>query len=230
MEEPAEIRTIYGSSSGGGDSNRTRKAYSRSSDPNLTFIEDDARGIQHPHDDALVVARTIANHKVYGILVDTGSSADVIYSKLFKRIGIDRSHLRPMKTPLDGFAEDRMISEGAISLPVTTGEGHHQVILLVNFLIVNVSSIHNVIMGRPSLNAMRAVVSTYHLMMKFPAEGGVGYLQGYQCEARRCFVVAVRKGSVKQAMRTTPRLNQPSSDEDEDEDEDKPPTRSTFFG
>ncbi|XP_058099791.1 uncharacterized protein LOC131244159 [Magnolia sinica] len=110
----------------------------------------------------------------------------------------DRSHLRLVKTPLHGFAGDKVISEGAISLPMTTGEGQHQVTLLVD-LIVNVPSVHNVILGRPSLNAMRVIVSTYHFMMKFPIEG-VGYLRGDQCEAQRCYSMAVRKGSVKQAL------------------------------
>ncbi|XP_058106332.1 uncharacterized protein LOC131249544 [Magnolia sinica] len=197
VEEPIEIRTIYGGSSSGGDLNRARKAHSRSSDPehyvnlakrpkkefrvspcNLTFTEDDAHGIQHPYDDALVVAMTIANEKVFHILVDSGSSANVIYSEAFERMGIDRSRLRPVNTPLHGFVGDKVISEGAISLPVTAGEGQQQVTLLVNFLVVNVPSVHNVILGRPSLNAMRAVVFTYYLMMKFPAECGVGYLRG----------------------------------------------------
>ncbi|XP_058104460.1 uncharacterized protein LOC131248270 [Magnolia sinica] len=115
-------------------------------------------------------------------------------------MGIDRLRLRPVETPLHGFAGDRVISEGAISLPVTAGEGQSQVTLLVDFLVVNVPSVHNIILGRPSLNAMRAVVSNYHLMMKFPVEGGVGYVQGDQREARRCYSVAVRKGSVKQAL------------------------------
>ncbi|XP_058092147.1 uncharacterized protein LOC131238038 [Magnolia sinica] len=195
MEEPTEIRTIFGGLSGGGDSNRARKAHSRKSDPehyvhlterpskelrvspcNLTFTEEDAHGIQHPHNDALVVTMTIANRKVYCILVNTGSSADVIYSEAFERIGILRSHFRPVKTPLHGFAGERVISEGVISLPVTVEEGQHQVTLMVDFLVVNVSSVYNVILSRPSLNAMRVVVSTYHLMMKFLAEGGIGYL------------------------------------------------------
>ncbi|XP_058070913.1 uncharacterized protein LOC131219947 [Magnolia sinica] len=47
---------------------------------------------------------------------------------------------------------------------------------------------------------MRAVVSTYHLMMKFPAEGGTGYLQGHQCEIWKCYAIVVKKGSVKQAL------------------------------
>ncbi|XP_058075973.1 uncharacterized protein LOC131224689 [Magnolia sinica] len=81
------------------------------------------------------------------------------------------------KDPLHGFAGERVISEGAISLPVTVGEGQHQVTLMVDFLVVNVPSVHNDILGRPSLNVMRAVVSTYHLMMKFPAEGRIGYLR-----------------------------------------------------
>ncbi|XP_058111240.1 uncharacterized protein LOC131254266 [Magnolia sinica] len=143
---------------------------------------------------------TIANHKVYHILVDTGSSVDVIYSEAFERMKISRSCLRPMKTPLYGFAGERVISEGAISLLVIAGEGQHQVTLMVDFLIVNVPSVHNVILGRPSLNAMRAVVSTYHLMMKFSAKGGIGYLRGDQCEAQRCYAIAVKKGSVKQVL------------------------------
>ncbi|XP_058075798.1 uncharacterized protein LOC131224291 [Magnolia sinica] len=125
-EDPAEMRTIFGGSSDGGDSNRAQKAHSRKSNPehyihmterpskelqvspcSLTFTEDDAYGIHHPQDDALVVTMTIANHKVYRILVDTGSSADVIYSEAFKRIGIPRSHLRLVKTPLHGFTGER---------------------------------------------------------------------------------------------------------------------------
>ncbi|XP_058068317.1 uncharacterized protein LOC131217413 [Magnolia sinica] len=119
-EDPTEIRTIFGGSSRGGDSNRARKAYCRRSDPehnihlnkelcvsscSMTFSEDDACGIQHPHDDALVVTMTIANYKVYRILIDTESSADVIYFEAFERIGVLRSHFRPVKTPCMALSE-----------------------------------------------------------------------------------------------------------------------------
>ncbi|XP_058078992.1 uncharacterized protein LOC131227260 [Magnolia sinica] len=214
-EELVEIRTIFGGSSSRGDSNIAHKAHSRKSDPKhyvhmterprkelrvnlagLTFTEDDTPGIQHPHDDALVVTMTIANHKVYRILVDTRSSANVIYLEAFERMGIPKSNFRPVKSPLHSLAGEMVISKGAISLPMTVGEGRHQVTLLVDFLVVNVPSVYNVILGRPSLNAMRAVVSTYHLMMKFSTEGRVGYLRGDQREARKCYAIAVRKGSV----------------------------------
>ncbi|XP_058084553.1 uncharacterized protein LOC131232336 [Magnolia sinica] len=213
MEEPAEIRTIFRGSSGGGDSNRARKAHSQKFDLehyvhltkwpskelqvspcSLTFMEEDAREIQHPHDDALVVIMTIVNCKVYQIWVDTRSSVDVIYSESFERMGIPRSHLRPVKTPLHDFARERVIFEVAISLLVTAGEGQHQATLMVDFLVVNVPSVHNVILGRPSLNAMGAVVSTYHLMIKFPAEGGTRYIRGDQREAWNAMLLQSRRG------------------------------------
>ncbi|XP_058099689.1 uncharacterized protein LOC131244036 [Magnolia sinica] len=113
---------------------------------------------------------------------------------------INKSWLRPIRTPLQCFASDKVISEGAISLSVTAGEGRNQVTLLVDFLVVNTPSAYNAILGRPSLNSMRAVVSTYHLMMKFPALGGIEYLRGDQREGQRCYSVAFRKGVVKQAL------------------------------
>ncbi|XP_058111682.1 uncharacterized protein LOC131254998 [Magnolia sinica] len=141
VKEMVEICTIFGGSSGEGDSNRARKAHSQKFIPehyvhltersrkdlrvspySLTFTEDDACGIYHPHDDGLVVMMTIANHKVYCILVDTGSSTVVIYSEAFEKIRIPRSCFRHVKTLLHGFAGERVISEGAIFLPVTVGE------------------------------------------------------------------------------------------------------------
>ncbi|XP_058082420.1 uncharacterized protein LOC131230525 [Magnolia sinica] len=137
---------------------RAHKAHSRSSDAehyvnlaerlkkelrvnpcSLTFTEDNVCEIHHPHDDALVVGMIIANRKVFCILVDIGNSADVIYSEAFERIGIDRSRLRPKKTPLHGFVGDKVFSEGAISLPVIVGEGQHQVTLLVDFLALTIN-------------------------------------------------------------------------------------------
>ncbi|XP_058075807.1 uncharacterized protein LOC131224301 [Magnolia sinica] len=143
-KEATEIRTIYGGPSSGRDSNWAHKAHYRNTDPehyiysakgpmtefrvstyNLMFTEDDTHGIQQPHDDALVVAMTIANHKVYRILVDIGSSADILYSKAFDKMGIDRSRLRLVNTPLHGFAGDKVIFEGVISLPIIAVEGQN---------------------------------------------------------------------------------------------------------
>ena len=78
----------------------------------------------------------------------------------------------------------KVYAEGVIQLPVTFGIRPAQVTQMVDFLLVNQPSTYNAIIGRPTLNALRAVVSTYHLAMKFPIEDLVGKVRGDQAEPR----------------------------------------------
>ncbi|XP_058071075.1 uncharacterized protein LOC131220120 [Magnolia sinica] len=152
-----EIRTIVGGPQGGGDSNNARKTYARSisrpeseililSRPSkekkrekycISFTDKDARGIFHPHNDALVVTLTIANRKVFRILVNTGLSADVLFTQVFDKISVKRSTLRPILTPLIGFSGGQVLPEGVVSLPLTTGNSPQQATVMVDFLIVD---------------------------------------------------------------------------------------------
>ncbi|XP_010265877.1 PREDICTED: uncharacterized protein LOC104603518 [Nelumbo nucifera] len=49
----------------------------------IYFTEDDVRGIQHPHDDALVIKLRINDFEVKRILVDSGSSTDILFKTTF---------------------------------------------------------------------------------------------------------------------------------------------------
>jgi len=54
---------------------------------------------------------------------------------------------------------------------------------MIDFLVVDAPSAYNAILGRGTLNAIGAVVSTSHLMMKFiPTEAGVGVESGHHGE------------------------------------------------
>ena len=56
-------------------------------------------------------------------------------------------------------------------------------------------SAYNAILDRPDLNALRAVVSTYHLKLKFSTSQGIGEVRGDQDLARHCYNIALqRKG------------------------------------
>ncbi|KAL0406388.1 UNVERIFIED_CONTAM: Retrovirus-related Pol polyprotein from transposon opus [Sesamum latifolium] len=50
------------------------------------------------------------------------------------------------------------------------------------------------LLGRPTLNTFQAVISTYHMKIKFPTPGGVGEVQGDPLQSRRCYVDTIRKG------------------------------------
>ena len=52
--------------------------------PIIGFSEDDARRLHHPHDDALVVSVRVGDYNVHRMLVDNGSSADILYYLAFQ--------------------------------------------------------------------------------------------------------------------------------------------------
>ena len=77
---------------------------------------------------------------------------------------------------------------GIISLSVVVGAYPRQITKDVNFLVVDCPSSYNTIIRRPTLNSWKAVISTYHLSVKFPTEHGVGQVQGDQLAVRECYL------------------------------------------
>ncbi|KAL0451875.1 UNVERIFIED_CONTAM: hypothetical protein Slati_1165600 [Sesamum latifolium] len=58
------------------------------------------------------------------------------------------------------------------------GRGTARKTCLLKFLVVDVPSAYNVILAKPTLNTFQAVISTYHMKIKFPTLGGIGEVQG----------------------------------------------------
>ena len=87
----------------------------------ITFTEEDIRGIQTSHDDAVVVSAMIANYDVKKILVDNGSSTNVLFYSIFFRMRLSTDQLRRVSTPLVAFTGDAVAVEGEIALSVTVG-------------------------------------------------------------------------------------------------------------
>ena len=67
-----------------------------------------------------------------------------------------------------------MFPLGAVTLSVTIGEYPQQITKDVTFLVVDCSSVYTMPF---SDNSWKAVTSTYHLMIKFPTNYGVGELR-----------------------------------------------------
>ena len=47
--------------------------------PVIGFFEEDAQRLHHPHDDALVVSLRIGDYNMQWVLVNNGSSTDILY-------------------------------------------------------------------------------------------------------------------------------------------------------
>ncbi|KAK3002492.1 hypothetical protein RJ639_022571 [Escallonia herrerae] len=211
-ENAGIINTISGGLAAGGSSGRARKAYARevyitSQPPDkksktvpvaaVTFSDEDSKDIQTPHDDPLVITVRTGNFDVKRVLVDNGSSAEILFFDAFKKMNIPTDRLRKMDTPLYGFSNHPVAAEGIIALPVAIGTPPAQANFILDFVVVKVPSAYNAILGRPALNQLQAVVSTYHLKMKFPTEHGIGEVKGDQTIARQCYVTSCRPKKAK---------------------------------
>ena len=57
----------------------------------IGFSKEYVRRLYHPHDDALVVSVGVGDYNVHRMLVDNGSSADILYYPAFQQMGINRA-------------------------------------------------------------------------------------------------------------------------------------------
>ena len=113
---------------------------------------------------------------------------------------IEKERLIPTNAPLVRFGGTRVYPLGAVTLPVTVGDYPQQITKDVTFLVVDCLSVYNAILGRPTLNSWKAVTATYHLMIKFPIEYGVGEVRGDQVVVRECYIAMLEMNDHQQTM------------------------------
>ena len=124
----------------------------------ITFSEEDVNLISYPHTDALVIEANIQSWRIGKILVDTSSSADIIFSDTFDKMGIDRSLLQPSDVPLMGFGGKRVNAIGKISLSVSFGDTANARTEHITFDVVEMPYPYQAILGRGAINKFEAIV------------------------------------------------------------------------
>ncbi|VFQ79931.1 unnamed protein product [Cuscuta campestris] len=90
------------------------------------------------HNDPLVITMDINGVDVARVLVDTGSSVNILYLETFQKLRLCRTQLEPLKTPLLGFTGDTVEAEGPIVLPVELESGDKTVWKKMRFIVVDI--------------------------------------------------------------------------------------------
>ena len=73
----------------------------------MLFLEEDARGVKQPYDDLLVIMLMIEGFNTKRVLIDNGSSTDIIYLSAFQQLKVDLKRLRPFESPSLVLAETK---------------------------------------------------------------------------------------------------------------------------
>jgi len=195
-----EVHTISDGFSGGGPTASQCKKYVRSissiaeefpDDPwesDLVFTRANLRDVV-PHDnDPVVISIVTAGRKVHKVLVDQGSSADVMFRSTFNKLQLSSDLLRPYTGCLYGFANNPVEVRGYLELRTTFTDGAASRTKSIQYLVVNANSAYNILLGRPALNRLRVVSSTRHMKMKLPdLSGKVIVIKSDQKEAQKCY-------------------------------------------
>jgi len=95
--------------------------------------------------------------------------------------------------PIYGFSGEKVSTRGYIDLHTVFRDGTQTKTIPIRFLLVNAPTSYNVLLGRPSLNTLDAIVSTPHLAMKFPSPSGdILTIHDDQRLARECYMASLR--------------------------------------
>ncbi|XP_014499024.1 uncharacterized protein LOC106760107 [Vigna radiata var. radiata] len=178
------IDTISGGFAGGGASSSARKRHLRNlrsvhtiarnplSMSDITFTDRDFHAPDPEQDDPMVITARIAEYDVSKVLIDQGSSVNILYWTTFQKMALAEEAITPFHEQIVGFAGERVDTRGYLDLRTRLGTGDQSKKICVRFLLVEANTSYNAILGRPCLNAFGAIVSTPHLAMKFPSGKG----------------------------------------------------------
>jgi hypothetical protein len=199
MASKGRIMTIIGGNSIDHENNNQKKNYFRRvnsistegpykktgwSHLPITFSEKDLQLKDYPHMNVMVVEANIDGWVVSKILVDGGSSTDIIFRATINAMKIDRKLLGRAEHPLYGFGGKPIHSIGRILLLVSFRTVSNARTEQIAFDVVDIHYPYNALFRRETLNAFEAVISYSYLCMKMPVINGVITVHGDQTEVR----------------------------------------------
>ncbi|XP_025611540.1 uncharacterized protein [Arachis hypogaea] len=202
------INCISGGYAGGGQTSSARKRTYRAmlalgdttnnpqpthEMPEMTFCPGDFSCTDSNLDDPVVISIQLGDLIVQKVLLDPGSSADVLFFATFEKMKLSTNILQPSVGDLVGFSGERVPVMGSVWLQTTLGEQPLYRTQDIQYLVVDCFSHYNLILGRPFLNRFAAIVSIVHLCVKLPVQDNVvATIHGDLQEARYCYNTSLK--------------------------------------
>jgi hypothetical protein len=141
----------------------------------ITFSrEDHPNRIPNPGQYPLVVDPVINNSQFSKVLMDGGSSLNILYAHTLRLMGIRLDQLRPNTTPFHGVVPGKRVQPlGQIDLPVWFGTPDNFRKEILTFEVVGFRGAYHAILGRSCYAKFMAVPNYTYLKMKMWGTKGI---------------------------------------------------------
>jgi hypothetical protein len=159
------------------------------SDKPITFDEGDHPDyVPSPGKYLLVVDPVIGNVRLTKVLMDGGSSLNIIYAETLELLEIDLSTIRAGAAPFHGIIPGKRVQLlGQLDLPVCFGTPSNFQKETLTFEVVRFRGTYHTVLGRPCYAKFIAVPNYTYLKLKMPGPNrvitvGSTYRHAYKCD------------------------------------------------
>jgi len=129
----------------------------------LTFIKEEIPSEGRGHNKVLHISVKCMNHFISRVLVDNGSSLNVMPKSTMKKLHGEGIHLRPSTMVVRAFDGSKREVIGEVELPVQVGPCTFQIV----FQVMDILPTYSCLLGRPWIHTAGVVPFTLHQKLKF---------------------------------------------------------------
>ncbi|XP_016755293.1 uncharacterized protein [Gossypium hirsutum] len=116
---------------------------------------------------ALHITTRCKGYTLPGVLIDNGSTLNVLSLTTLNRLPIDNSHIKECQNIVKTFDGTERKVIGRIEVPLQIGPNIYE----VDFLVMDIKPSYNCLLGRPWIHSAGAVPSSLHQKLKLVSEG-----------------------------------------------------------
>ncbi|KAI5394634.1 hypothetical protein KIW84_061319 [Lathyrus oleraceus] len=134
---------------------------------NLSFCDEELPDEGRNHNLALHISMNCKEDALSNVLVDIGSSLNVLPKSTLSRLSYQGAPMRYSGVIVKAFDGSRKTVIGEVDLPVKIGPSDFQ----ITFQVMDIHRAHSFLLGRPWIHETEAVTSTLHQKLKFLKNG-----------------------------------------------------------
>lgn len=134
---------------------------------NLSFSDEELPKEGRNHNLALHISVNCKTDTLSNVLIDTGSSLNVMAKTTYDQLSYKGTPLRRSEVMVKAFDGSRKDVHGEVDLPITVGPQIFQ----ITFQVIDIRASYSCLLGRPWIHKAGAVTSTLHQKLKFVHNG-----------------------------------------------------------